>query len=213
MNLSTISRSQGHDTGQLWNYNKWICPFFHRFYFQIQIVPNWHCLFVCLCVCVCVSEWNFIRLPFLFTNGMRNDFDFAITIYQRSQNSTSIHTYSTSILLWNTNTHMIWRAFMCKSTTQVNLSSDLHTGTHLEPHAADFITVLTEQVQIATFMGPQGAHLGPIGPRWAPCWPREPCYQGWLVISIITWMTLAISRRRKWIFVWLIVCIQQRSAK
>ena len=23
-----------------------------------------------------------------------------------------------------------------------------------------------------------GAHLGPVGPRWAPCWPREPCYQG-----------------------------------
>ena len=25
-----------------------------------------------------------------------------------------------------------------------------------------------------------GAHLGPVGPRWAPCWPHEPCYQGWL---------------------------------
>ena len=23
-----------------------------------------------------------------------------------------------------------------------------------------------------------GAHLGPTGPRWAPCWPHEPCYQG-----------------------------------
>ena len=23
-----------------------------------------------------------------------------------------------------------------------------------------------------------GAHLGPVGPRWAPCWPHEPCYQG-----------------------------------
>ena len=23
-----------------------------------------------------------------------------------------------------------------------------------------------------------GAHLGPAGPRWAPCWPHEPCYQG-----------------------------------
>ena len=21
-------------------------------------------------------------------------------------------------------------------------------------------------------------HLGPVGPRWAPCWPHEPCYQG-----------------------------------
>ena len=23
-----------------------------------------------------------------------------------------------------------------------------------------------------------GAHLGPTGPRWAPCWPHEPCYLG-----------------------------------
>ena len=26
--------------------------------------------------------------------------------------------------------------------------------------------------------GQHGAHLGPVGPRCAPCWPHEPCYQG-----------------------------------
>ena len=26
--------------------------------------------------------------------------------------------------------------------------------------------------------GQHGANLGPIGPKWAPCWPHEPCYQG-----------------------------------
>ena len=25
--------------------------------------------------------------------------------------------------------------------------------------------------------GKHGAHLGPVGPRWAPCWLHEPCYQ------------------------------------
>ena len=25
--------------------------------------------------------------------------------------------------------------------------------------------------------GQHGAHLGPVGPRWAPCWSHEPCYQ------------------------------------
>ena len=25
---------------------------------------------------------------------------------------------------------------------------------------------------------PTWAHLGPTGPRWAPCWPHEPCYLG-----------------------------------
>ena len=29
---------------------------------------------------------------------------------------------------------------------------------------------------IASSWGQHGAHLGPTGPRWAPCWPREPCY-------------------------------------
>ena len=24
-----------------------------------------------------------------------------------------------------------------------------------------------------------GAHLGPVGPRWAPCGPHEPCYEGY----------------------------------
>ena len=26
--------------------------------------------------------------------------------------------------------------------------------------------------------GQHGAHLGPVGPRWASCWSHEPCYQG-----------------------------------
>ena len=26
--------------------------------------------------------------------------------------------------------------------------------------------------------GQRGAHLGPVGPRWAPCCPHETCYQG-----------------------------------
>ena len=26
--------------------------------------------------------------------------------------------------------------------------------------------------------GQHAAHLGPLGPRWAPCWPHEPYYQG-----------------------------------
>ena len=32
--------------------------------------------------------------------------------------------------------------------------------------------------QTTKFMGPTWAHLGPVGPWWAPCWPHEPCYQG-----------------------------------
>ena len=32
--------------------------------------------------------------------------------------------------------------------------------------------------------GQHGAHLGPTGPRWAPCWPHELCYLG---ISGLNW--------------------------
>ena len=33
--------------------------------------------------------------------------------------------------------------------------------------------------------GQHGTHLGPVGPRWAPCWPYEPCYQGCFGASYI----------------------------
>ena len=31
--------------------------------------------------------------------------------------------------------------------------------------------------------GQHGAHLGPVGPRWAPCGPHEPCYQ-WCLLYL-----------------------------
>ena len=32
--------------------------------------------------------------------------------------------------------------------------------------------------------GQHGAHLGPVGPRWAPRWPHESCYQGSCGVSL-----------------------------
>ena len=37
---------------------------------------------------------------------------------------------------------------------------------------------ISKTTHIAKFMEPNGAHRGPVGPRWAPCWPHEPCYLG-----------------------------------
>ena len=34
--------------------------------------------------------------------------------------------------------------------------------------------------------GPHGAHLGPTGTWWAPCWPHEPCYLGMHVFKVIS---------------------------
>ena len=38
---------------------------------------------------------------------------------------------------------------------------------------------LSEQIpRWQSSWGQHGAHLGPVGPRWAPCWPHEPSNQG-----------------------------------
>ena len=34
--------------------------------------------------------------------------------------------------------------------------------------------------------GQHGAHLGPTGPRWDPCWPHELCYLGCSIYHYIT---------------------------
>ena len=42
-----------------------------------------------------------------------------------------------------------------------------------------------------------GANRGPLGPvglRWAPCWPQEPCYQGKESNWVITVLTDAPTR-------------------
>ena len=40
--------------------------------------------------------------------------------------------------------------------------------------------------QIAKFKWPTWAHLCPVGPRWAPHWPHEPCYQVSETLKVLT---------------------------
>ena len=42
--------------------------------------------------------------------------------------------------------------------------------------------------------GQHGAHLGPVGPRWAPCWPHEPCYQA-IICSTTTQLSWFVGSR------------------
>ena len=47
---------------------------------------------------------------------------------------------------------------------------------------------------MAKFMGPSWAYLGPTGPRWAPCWPHEPCSLGcFLAKHPFIWQTLCVE--------------------
>ena len=57
---------------------------------------------------------------------------------------------------------------------------------------ANTITVITNNPNSKV----HGANMGPtwVGPKWAPCWPHEPCYQGpfFLISGIIICLVLFI---------------------
>ena len=54
--------------------------------------------------------------------------------------------------------------------------------------------------QIAKFRGQHGANLGPVGPRWAPCWPHEPCYKD-LFVSMTRKARVSLKRKpyQQWV--------------
>ena len=45
-----------------------------------------------------------------------------------------------------------------------------------------------------------GAHLGPTGPRWAPCWPNESCYLGIYVIEMRRFIEISCHELHRSIF-------------
>ena len=59
----------------------------------------------------------------------------------------------------------------------------LHRGTVL-------LNVGNRLPKLQSSWGHHGAHLGPVGPRWAPWWPHEPCFQGQYTTCFITHVAL-----------------------
>ena len=47
------------------------------------------------------------------------------------------------------------------------------------------IVILNDYPRSQSSWGQHGAHLGSVGPRWAPCWPHEPCYQGTTHLCVV----------------------------
>ena len=43
--------------------------------------------------------------------------------------------------------------------------------------------------------GLHGAYLGPTGPKWAPCWPHDPCYLGGFSVWIIIYSQYPIKSK------------------
>ena len=62
------------------------------------------------------------------------------------------------------------------------------TGSYLMNYAFDLSFDKPCPVHGANMAPPP---LGPVGPRWTPCWPHEPCYQG--VFPTILSISLRIS--------------------
>ena len=56
------------------------------------------------------------------------------------------------------------------------VQQELIKTSHYWAHKSTKATVRWHRQQSS--WGQHGVHLGPVGPRWAPCWPHEPCYQG-----------------------------------
>ena len=60
----------------------------------------------------------------------------------------------------------------------------------LKPYSRQFDSSITRFSNVHNSKSPDskvhGAHLGPLGPRWAPCWPYEPCYQGGFISKGVT---------------------------
>ena len=66
-----------------------------------------------------------------------------------------------------------------KGLTKMNLKKFLLQNIKLNNASHNkFCSVCSLATQIASFMGQNGTHPGPTGPRWAPCWPHELCYLG-----------------------------------
>ena len=40
-----------------------------------------------------------------------------------------------------------------------------------------------------------GANMGPVGPRWTPCWPYEPCYQGTVPVDCLAPCSIGTIRK------------------
>ena len=72
----------------------------------------------------------------------------------------------------------------CYSNHSENQKMNLYTAALFLCSASVYLTrtLCTEDTQIAKLMEPTWAYLGPVGPRWAQCWPHEHCYQGRYVI-------------------------------
>ena len=62
------------------------------------------------------------------------------------------------------------------------------------PGANELKSTTVRRIVIVPISKVHGAHLGLVGPRWAPCWPHEPCYQGCSGINRTNYLRSQLTR-------------------
>ena len=81
-----------------------------------------------------------------------------------------------------TNILKAWTCCFHDNTRTHTLKSSNHIGVFFPKHF-----FFSEKIVISGSWGQYEAHLGPTGPRWAVCWPHEPCYLGRLRQYVPHW--------------------------
>ena len=86
----------------------------------------------------------------------------------------------TSVCLWDCNIHLGCTAARNNWARNQHLEKH-HISIGINFHAAKTVIGFCYIQGYPDSWGEHGAHLGPVGPSWAPCWPHEPCYQGMIL--------------------------------
>ena len=94
-----------------------------------------------------------------------------------SSSTPGFHYFSLTIMQICSTSHQLCTRFALCCVNMV-LSTSILPRITTEAQGNLTIAAVSVKPLIARFMGPTWAHLGPIGPRWAPCWPHELCYLG-----------------------------------
>ena len=83
-------------------------------------------------------------------------------------------------LIYSYNMHFIWQGWLwlfAHNSMWKIFCSENALGITIKTYLK--ILLIQWHPRKQSLQGQHGAHLGPLSPRWAPCWPHESCYQGY----------------------------------
>ena len=76
--------------------------------------------------------------------------------------------------------HVCWYTYIIKTVADVLVPNRQQA---ISNHHAEFIVLSQESYHPTQAFPDSKVHRALDGPRWAPCWPHEPCYQGCFIAT------------------------------